>query len=59
MITDGESCTDVASSNIVEKLTLITLRHLRPYKLQWLNDCREVKINKRVLISFSIGKVQR
>ncbi|XP_075657419.1 uncharacterized protein LOC142627439 [Castanea sativa] len=27
-----------------------------PYKLQWLNDCGEVKVNKQVLVSFSIGR---
>ncbi|KAH9658315.1 Endonuclease [Citrus sinensis] len=25
-------------------------------KLQWLNDCGEVKVNKQVLVSFSIGR---
>jgi hypothetical protein len=24
--------------------------------LQWMNDCGEVKVNKQLLISFSIGK---
>jgi hypothetical protein len=46
----------VASTTLVEKLNLPTLKHPRPYKLQWLNDCGEVKVNKQVLISFSIGK---
>ena len=32
------------------------MKHPRPYKLQWLNDCGEIKVNKQVLISFSIGK---
>jgi hypothetical protein len=27
-----------------------------PYKLQWLNDDGEVKMNKQVLVAFSIGK---
>jgi hypothetical protein len=55
MINEG-SCTNVASTTLVEKLNLPTLKHPRPYKLQWLNDCGEVKVNKQVLISFSIGK---
>ena len=29
---------------------------MRCYKLQWLNDVGEVKVNKQVLIAFSIGK---
>ena len=56
MIIDGGSCTNVASTSLVEKLNLNTLKHPRPYKLQWLNDCGEVKVNKQVLVSFSIGK---
>ncbi|KAH9716981.1 Endonuclease [Citrus sinensis] len=45
MIIDGGSCTNVASTSLVEKLKLKTLKHPRPYKLQWLND-----------FSFSIGR---
>jgi hypothetical protein len=56
MIIDGGSCTNVASIILVEKLNLPTLKHSRPYKLQWLQDCGEIKVNKQVLISFSIGK---
>ncbi|KAH9744280.1 Endonuclease [Citrus sinensis] len=56
MIIDGGSCTNVASTSLVEKLNLKTLKHPRPYKLQWLNDCGEVKVNKQVLVSFSIGR---
>ena len=41
---------------LVEKLNLPTLKHSRPYNLQWLNDCGEIKVNKHVLISFSVGK---
>jgi hypothetical protein len=56
MIIDGGSCTNVASTILVEKLNLPTLKHSRPYKLQWLQDCGEIKVNKQVLISFSIRK---
>jgi hypothetical protein len=41
---------------LVEKLNLPTLKHSRPYKLQWSHDCGEIKVNKQVLIYFSIGK---
>ena len=47
MIIDGGSCTNVASA---------TLKHPKSYKLQWLNDYGEVKVNKQVLVSFSIGR---
>ncbi|KAL6349883.1 hypothetical protein AAG906_001770 [Vitis piasezkii] len=43
MIIDGGSCTNVVSTTLVENLNLPTLKHPRPYKLQWLNDCGEVK----------------
>ena len=56
MIIDGGSCTNVVSTTLVENLNLPTLKHPRTYKLQWLNDCREVKVNKQVLVSFSIGR---
>ncbi|KAH9724609.1 Endonuclease [Citrus sinensis] len=56
MIIDGGTCTNVASTSLVEKLNLKTLKHPRPYKLQWLNNCAEVKVNKQVLVSFSIGR---
>jgi hypothetical protein len=56
MIIDGGSCTNVASIILVEKLNLPTLKHPKPYKLQWLNDSREVKVNKQVLVFFSIGR---
>ena len=56
MIIDGRSCTNVASNTLVEKLGLPLLKHLRPYMLQWLNDCGEVKVNKQVLVSLSIGR---
>ena len=50
MIIDGESCTNVANTSLVEKLNLKTLKHPRLYKLQWLNDCGEFKVNKQVLV---------
>jgi hypothetical protein len=56
IIIDGGSCTNVASTILVEKLNLPTLKHPKPYKLQWLNDSGEVKVNKQVLVSFSIGR---
>ena len=58
MIIDGGSCTNVASATLVEKLGMPTSKHPRPYKLQWLNDNGEVRVNKKVLISFSIGKYE-
>ncbi|GKV11014.1 hypothetical protein SLEP1_g22303 [Rubroshorea leprosula] len=56
VIIDGGSCTNVASTVLVEKVNLPMTKHPRPYKLQWLNDCGEIKVNKQVLVSFSIGR---
>ncbi|XP_052185202.1 uncharacterized protein LOC127796838 [Diospyros lotus] len=56
MIIDEGSCTNVASTSLVEKLNLMTLKHPRRYKLQWMNDYGGFKVTKQVFVSFSIGK---
>jgi len=56
LIVDEGSCTDVASTRVVEKLGLSTVSHANPYKLQWLSRDREIMVNKQVLITFGIGK---
>ena len=56
LIINGGSCTNVASILLVEKLQLLTLKHPRPYKLQWLNDSGEVRMKKKLFVSFSIRK---
>ena len=35
MIIDGGSCSNIASTIMVEKLGLPTIKHPQPYKLQW------------------------
>ena len=57
LIIDSGSCTNVASTILVEKLGLPTLKHPHPYKLQWLNDCGEVRVTKQVLLTFKIGRL--
>ncbi|RDX85736.1 hypothetical protein CR513_33032, partial [Mucuna pruriens] len=56
MIIDGGSCTNVASTTLVANLNLQNSKHHKPYKLQWLSDIGEVKVDKQVSISFSIEK---
>ncbi|XP_073112245.1 uncharacterized protein [Elaeis guineensis] len=56
VIIDGGSCTNVASTILVEKLNLVTMKHPRPYRLQWLTDDGDVKVTKQVVVPFSIGK---
>ena len=56
VIIDGGSCTNVTSTTLVEKLGMLISKNSRPYKLQWLNDSGEIRVDKQVLISFRIGK---
>jgi len=56
LIVDRESCANVASSNMVEKLCLQATAHPHPYNIQWLNHGEGIQVNSRCLISLSIGK---
>ncbi|XP_073107019.1 uncharacterized protein [Elaeis guineensis] len=56
VISDGGSCTNMASTTLVKKLNLMTIKHLRPYKSQWLTDDSDVKVTKQIVVPFSIGK---
>ncbi|KAL6565591.1 hypothetical protein OROHE_004646 [Orobanche hederae] len=58
MVIDGGSCTNIASTIMVEKLGLPTLKHPRPYKLQWLNKSGETIVTKQVLVAFRVGKYE-
>ncbi|XP_075675001.1 uncharacterized protein LOC142644233 [Castanea sativa] len=58
VIIDGGSYTNVASTYLVEKLVLATLKHPQPYRLQWLNECGEIKVTRQVLVALSIGKYE-
>lgn len=56
LIVDSGSCTNVASTRLVTKLGLKTIKHPRPYKLQWLKDDVDILVDKQVSVNFSIGK---
>ncbi|KAE8681373.1 putative CCCH-type zinc finger family protein [Hibiscus syriacus] len=56
MIIDSGSCENVVSEEVVQKLQLKTDRHPKPYKLSWLNKDSEVTVDRRCLVSFSIGR---
>jgi len=56
MIIDSDSCENVVSDEAVQKLQLKTERHPKPYKLSWLSKGSEVKVDRRCLVSFSVGK---
>jgi hypothetical protein len=55
-IIDSGSCTNVSNVTLVRKLGLNTIKHERPYQLQWLNECGVIRVNRQVMISFSVGK---
>ncbi|GKF41040.1 gag-pol polyprotein, partial [Tanacetum coccineum] len=60
VIIDGGSCENVVSETMISKLGLKTEQHPQPYTLSWFRKGNEVKVSKRCLVKFSIGKkVQR
>ncbi|XP_042942593.1 uncharacterized protein LOC122276749 [Carya illinoinensis] len=56
MIIDSDSCENVVSEEVVQKLQLKTDRHPKPYKLSWLDKGSEVTVDRQCLVSFSIGR---
>ena len=44
LIIDSRSCTNVVRTLLVEKLGLPRLKHFNPYRLEWLNDCGDVRV---------------
>jgi hypothetical protein len=55
MIIDGGSCSNLASAEMVEKLSLATKQHPQPYYIQWLNNSGKLKVTKLVRVEFAIG----
>ncbi|XP_074266785.1 uncharacterized protein LOC141590070 [Silene latifolia] len=55
LIIDGGSCTNVASTKMVDKLGLDTIPHPKPYALHWLDDGNKVKVTKQVKVALTMG----
>ena len=53
LIIDNGCYVNVFSTTLVSKLNLCTVKHVKPYRLQWLNDSGEVKLTKQVVVPFS------
>jgi hypothetical protein len=53
IIIDSGSCNNLASTILVEKLSLPTRKHPNPYHIQWLNDGGKIKITRSVRVPFS------
>ncbi|XP_065017690.1 transposon Tf2-1 polyprotein [Musa acuminata AAA Group] len=56
VIIDSGSFENVVSLEMVQKLKLDTIPHPHPYQLCWLQKGNDIKVTKRCLVSFSIGK---
>jgi hypothetical protein len=54
MIIDNRSCANVVSITLIKKLSPNTIKHVRYYRLQWLNECVEVRVTKKVLVGKSV-----
>ncbi|XP_070042719.1 uncharacterized protein [Nicotiana tomentosiformis] len=59
LIIDGGSCTNAVSEEMVTKLSLETEVHPKPYKVGCLQYGGGMKVTKRYLASFSIGKIYK
>nr|GEX13089.1 hypothetical protein [Tanacetum cinerariifolium] len=57
LIINRGSCANAASTYMVEKLGLSTMKHPHPYKRQWLSQGNEVKVTRQVIVPFSMGTV--
>jgi hypothetical protein len=55
VIVDSGNCNNIASTEMVEKLQLQTRRYPHPYYMQWLNDCRSIKVSSNVRVKISVG----
>ena len=50
------SCHNLASRDMADKLGLKLLRHPHPYHVQWLDDSGDMKIGYKVNVPFKIGE---
>jgi hypothetical protein len=55
IIIDGGSCNNLASTKLVDKLSLPTRPHPHPYHIQWLNQSGKLKVTHSVHAHFSMG----
>ncbi|XP_074277790.1 uncharacterized protein LOC141601409 [Silene latifolia] len=55
VIIDGGSYTNVASTELVEKLALVTMVPPKPYNLHWLDDGSKLKVTRQVRVGFTMG----
>ena len=56
VVIDSRGYKNVVSYSLNSRLDLDTTSHPRSYKLQWLNDCGELKVFKQVKVLSPYGK---
>lgn len=56
LIIEGRSCVHLVSKLMANKLGLKSQQDPQLYCLQWLNESREMRVRKQVLVSLSIGR---
>jgi hypothetical protein len=54
-IIDSGSFNNLASTALVEKLSLPTRAHPHPYHIQWINDGGKIKVTRSICVPFSLG----
>jgi hypothetical protein len=55
VIIDSGSTDNLVSMEMVEKLELETIAHLKPYTVSWLQKGHQVMVTKQCLVEFKIG----
>ena len=55
VIIDGGSCNNLASMEMVDKLSLTTRPYPHPYYIQWFNNSGKVMVTRTVCVHFSIS----
>ena len=59
VIIDRGSCENMVAREMVEKLNLQCEKHPHPYHIAWFKKGNEVIVDKRCLVSFTIGKIYK
>ena len=54
VIIAGGSCNNLASMDMVVKLSLTTRPHPHPYYIRWFNNSSKVKVTRTVRVHFRI-----
>lgn len=55
VIIDSGSFTNVGSNELVTKLQLQRLKHLKSYHVSWIRDEHKILVSEKCLVKFKIG----